>query len=208
MAYVGNSLSCVAQTIEGTVNIYVYVSTDTIATINGAGYFSDGASRGMTVGDLVAAINPTTGAMTWLSVTSVSGLAVTTATASGSGLSGYIPETKYTTGALTAATLTAAQVAGGKFTALNNSGNTPGTQTLPAASVLFAAIPGAQVGFNYILRILNAGTGTLTLAADAGATITVTGHTSILTLTWVDYIVTFTSAIAATVQSIGAGVAP
>ena len=84
-------------------------------------------------------------------------------------------------GALTAATLTAAQIAGAAFTVLNNSGNTPGTQTLPAASVLFAAIPNCQVGFSYILRLLNAGTGTETLAADVGATITVTGHTSIAT---------------------------
>lgn len=119
-----------------------------------------------------------------------------------------LPATKYTTGALTAATLTAAQIAGAAFTVLNNSGNTPGTQTLPAAAVLFAAIPNCQVGTSYILRLLNAGSGTETLAADAGATITVTGHTSITTLTGVDYIITFTSATAATCQSIGTVVAP
>ena len=120
----------------------------------------------------------------------------------------FVPPTKYTTGALTAATLTAAQIAGAAFTVLNNSGNTPGTQTLPAASVLFVAIPNCQAGFSYILRLLNAGTGTETLAADVGATITVTGHTTIATLTGVDYLITFTSATAATCQSIGTVVAP
>lgn len=124
------------------------------------------------------------------------------------GSSVVVPPTKYTTGALTAATLTAAQIAGAAFTVLNNSGNTPGTQTLPSAATLFGAIPNCQVGFSYILRLLNAGTGTETLAADAGATITVTGHTSITTLTGVDYLITFTSATAATCQSVGTVVAP
>jgi hypothetical protein len=120
-----------------------------------------------------------------------------------------VPPTKYTTGALTAATLTAAQIAGAALTVLNNSGATPGTQTLPAASVLFAAIPNCAVGFSYILRLLNSqASGTETLAADAGATITVTGHTAIAANTGVDYLVTFTSATAATCQSIGTVVAP
>ena len=120
----------------------------------------------------------------------------------------FVPPTKYTTGALTAATLTAAQIAGAAFTVLNNSGATPGTQTLPAAAVLFAAIPNCQVGFSYILRLLNSGSGTETLAADVGATITVTGHTSIVLNTGVDYLITFPSAIAATCESIGTVVAP
>lgn len=119
-----------------------------------------------------------------------------------------LPPAKYTTGALTAATLTAAQIAGAALTVLNNSGATPGTQTLPAAALLFAAIPNCQVGFSYILRLLNSGSGTETLAADVGATITVTGHTSIVLNTGVDYIITFTSATAATCQSIGTLVAP
>lgn len=119
-----------------------------------------------------------------------------------------VPPTKYTTGTLTAATLTAAQIAGAAFTVLNNSGATPGAQTLPAAAVLFAAIPNCQIGFSYILRIVNSGGGTLTLTDDAGTTFTLTGHTSILTDTFVDYLVTFTTATAGTVQSVGAGVAP
>lgn len=119
-----------------------------------------------------------------------------------------LPPVKYTTAALTAATLTAAQMAGAAFTVLNNTGGTPGAQTLPAASVIFNAIPNCQIGFGYEFRIVNAGAGTLTFTQDAGTTFTMPTHVSITTNTFVDYFIVFTSATAATIYSVGSGVAP
>jgi hypothetical protein len=53
MAYNGNFLSRIAQTIEGNQGEFFYVSPDGIATVFSAGYFSDGAARGMEQGDIV-----------------------------------------------------------------------------------------------------------------------------------------------------------
>ena len=79
MAYTGKSVALVAQGIEGTVQLFAYVTADQITAVIGAGYFSDGGERGMKAGDwifCVAAGNPFL-----LSVVSVSGFAVTAASA-------------------------------------------------------------------------------------------------------------------------------
>lgn len=211
MAYTPGTLSLIASEIESSSSAeFIYITNDNVATVTAAGYFSDGTTRGLVIGSSIRCVSTTTGIGFGVTVTSISGTACTvTASGAGGGFSSGLPWTKYTTGALTAATLTAAQIAGAQFTVLNNSGATPGAQTLPAASVIAAAIPGFQPGFSYILRILNSQTsGTLTLTVDSGATWTITGHAAILLSTFVDYIVTLTSATAGTIQSIGAGDAP
>lgn len=73
MAYAGGSLSLVIQTIEGSLGEYFYANpaNDSNATIQGAGYFSDGASRGMGVGDIVNCLNPSTGVISPMSVSAV-----------------------------------------------------------------------------------------------------------------------------------------
>jgi hypothetical protein len=55
MAYTGNNLSRIAQTMEGTQGTFFYVAPagDTLAQITGAGYFTDGNKRGMAIGDVV-----------------------------------------------------------------------------------------------------------------------------------------------------------
>lgn len=56
MAYTGNTLSIISQSIEGAFNICVYVTLDTIAQVLGAGYVSDGGERGLQIGDIVFAV--------------------------------------------------------------------------------------------------------------------------------------------------------
>lgn len=53
MAYDGSKLSKLVGTLSGSFNIWVYEHTDAIATVNSAGYFSDGAARGLKENDLM-----------------------------------------------------------------------------------------------------------------------------------------------------------
>lgn len=60
MAYTSSTLNLVASTLENSApQVWVYSTADGDATITGAAYFSDGDKKGMKVGDLVFAINPT-----------------------------------------------------------------------------------------------------------------------------------------------------
>lgn len=58
--------------------IWTYTSTDDDATTNGAGYYSDGVTLGMRVGDLVIVHDSTTPKVSLHGVNSVSGTAATT----------------------------------------------------------------------------------------------------------------------------------
>jgi len=80
VAYTPDTLSLVVAGIEGRApNAWTYSSADGDATIVGASYFSDGASKGMKVGDLVDAINPTGPKYKKYQVASLSGAAATVA---------------------------------------------------------------------------------------------------------------------------------
>lgn len=79
MAYTGNTLSLIDYTIEGGWKEWTYVTSDSLATVKGAGYFSDGVTRGMEVGDFVNVINTVTPAYAIYAVSSVSGNAATVA---------------------------------------------------------------------------------------------------------------------------------
>lgn len=119
-----------------------------------------------------------------------------------------LPYKKFTTAALTAGTIPAASIVGAAMCYWQNTGATPGAQTFPTAATLFAAIPNAYVGMVTGFRVINTGAGTLTLTADAGPTITIAGTATVAQNITRDYTLTFTSAIAATVQSVGSGVSP
>lgn len=80
MAYTSSTLNMVTQTLEGSApKVWAYSTADADATIVGASYFSDGASKGMKVGDLVDAINPTGPKYKRYQVASLSGAAATVA---------------------------------------------------------------------------------------------------------------------------------
>lgn len=53
MAYDGNRLFLVDQGVQGALRRWVYFSADSLATVLGSAYFSDGTARGMTLGDIV-----------------------------------------------------------------------------------------------------------------------------------------------------------
>lgn len=61
-----------AQSVGGGGSIWLYVSTDAIATVNTSGYFSNGDALGMKVGDTVIvrdSSTPTTSLCTVIDVT-------------------------------------------------------------------------------------------------------------------------------------------
>lgn len=79
MAYTGNTFSQLAGTIEGGFKLWVYTTGDALATVKGAGYFSDAVNRGVEVGDIVLVINTATPAFAIYAVSAVSAGAATVA---------------------------------------------------------------------------------------------------------------------------------
>jgi hypothetical protein len=82
MAYVADNLAMVVNPVGGGVipRLFVYqTAADADATIVGAGYFSDGVTKGMRVGDLVDVIATTGPKYKRYQVASVSGAAATVA---------------------------------------------------------------------------------------------------------------------------------
>jgi len=80
MAYVADNLAMVFAPVGGGIipRAFVYQTTsDADATIVGAGYFSDGVTKGMRVGDLVFAVATTGPKYKLYQVLSVSGAAAT-----------------------------------------------------------------------------------------------------------------------------------
>lgn len=113
--------------------------------------------------------------------------------------------TKLNTMNVTVGTFTAAALTGGVDVTLITTNATPGTQTLPSAAVLLAAL-GELAPYSYNLRIVNTGAGTLTMAADTGATITLgAGTYTVVTNTFRDFVVSFPTATTGTVTTVGVG---
>lgn len=100
----------------------------------------------------------------------------------------------------------AGNMAGAAICYLSNTNATPGNQTTPTAAALLAAIPGAEVGFSYTLRLINTAAGTWTFVADGS--VTLTGTATIAQNVTRDYVITFVTATTATMQSVGSGVSP
>lgn len=175
-------------------------------TIKNGTAFAEMLLAGANVTLPAVVVIPANSTATYL-VTLTSAAAVTLSHVTTSLVDGITPA-QFTTAALAAGTLAAASITGATFVVLQNIGATPGAQTFTTAAALLAAFPQARVGMSYMLRIVNTGAGTLTLTADGGATVTITGTATIATNTFRDYIVTFNTATSATVQSVGSGVSP
>lgn len=122
-------------------------------------------------------------------------------------LAGVTPA-QFSTAALAAGTLAAGLITGAAMVVLQNTGATPGAQTVRTAAQLLVDFSQARVGMSYMLRIVNTGAGTLTLTADGGGTVTITGTATVAQNVFRDYIVTFNTATTATIQSVGSGVSP
>lgn len=81
MAYVADNLSLADTQVGGYLPRYWHYTTaaDADATIVGAGYFSDGVTKGMKVGDIVDVVATTGPKYKRYQVASVSGAAATVA---------------------------------------------------------------------------------------------------------------------------------
>lgn len=72
MAYAtSNPPALLQDRIMGGGAVWSYISSDARATVVGAGYFSNGRSLGMKLGDVVNCVVDTTGVLTVASVTAV-----------------------------------------------------------------------------------------------------------------------------------------
>lgn len=111
-----------------------------------------------------------------------------------------LPASKYSTG--TGATFIAGSITGANVVNYENTGNNA-TLTVRTAAQMLADIPNCQVGFTYLLLIRNTHATTATITADGGATVTLTGTMTIAQNVTRIFSVTFTSATAATIQSMG-----
>jgi hypothetical protein len=124
-------------------------------------------------------------------------------TGSWKSLSDNFSAAKFTTGTTTT-TFTAGQLTGADYVVYTNTQATPGSIATRTATQMFNDDPSARVGSSYILRIVNGqGTGTLTVTAGSG--VTLTGTMTVALNTWRDFVVTYTSATALTIQNIGVG---
>lgn len=82
MAYIPDQLAMITNPVGGGVipRVFVYqTAADSDATIVGAGYFSDGVTKGMRVGDIVDVVATTGPKFKRYQVASVSGAAATVA---------------------------------------------------------------------------------------------------------------------------------
>ena len=205
MAYDGNQLSNVVQTIEGNFNIFCYFTSDTLATVLGANYISDGQARGMELGAIVLV---TIGTNTyWLQVSALQALAsgkgVTLTGMSGGAPNAVLPPAQYKTAALQSATIVAANMAGSAYCAFDNTGTTPGNLATDTAANIIAAVPGWQIGQSYVLEIRNSSGSANTATITAGTGVTLTGTMTIAQTVTRKFVVTYTAAGAVTLQSMG-----
>lgn len=129
-------------------------------------------------------------------------------TAQEAGQMGQLPSAQFQTAVLTVGALAAGRITGADMCYLEQTGATPGAQTVRTAAQMLADTPGGYVGMVTQFRIINKGAGTFTLTADGGATVTITGTATIAQNVFRDYTLTFNSATTATIQSVGSGVSP
>lgn len=116
-----------------------------------------------------------------------------------------LPIAQYTTSSVTTGSIAAGVVTGAQFCVWQQTGSTPGNQLVRTAAQMLADTPNGRVGMTTIFRVINTGSGTLTIAADGGATVTISGTATVAQNTWRDFLLTFNTATTATVQSIGIG---
>jgi hypothetical protein len=72
MAYVSANLNLTSESlITGAPKMWIYVTTDVLATVVGAGYVTDAGKKGMVKGDIVWGVNVATAKVSILQVSAV-----------------------------------------------------------------------------------------------------------------------------------------
>jgi len=100
--------------------------------------------------------------------------------------------------------LPAGAITGADRVTLVSSNATPGAQACRSAAAMIADAS-VTPPYAYNLRIVNTGAGTFTLAADGGATVTLSGTATVLQNTWRDFIVSFPTGSTCTITTVGTG---
>lgn len=125
----------------------------------------------------------------------------------GPGNPAILADAKYVTAALQTAVIVAANMAGAKSVALENTGTTPGTLTTDTAVAIVAAIPNAQIGQAYDLAIRNSSGSANTATIAGGVGVTFHGTLTIAQNTTRFFKVVLTSLTALDIYSMGTGAA-
>ncbi len=120
-----------------------------------------------------------------------------------SGVDRNLPAAKFTTDATGTQTADAGDLAGAKYVVWQNTAAGAVALTTRTATQMYADIPGAYVGFSFMLLVVSQGSGTVTVTAGAG--VTITGTATVATKTTRLFVATFTSATALTLQSVSVG---
>lgn len=139
--------------------------------------------------------------LSWSAAGAVSMVGTSVAANGGLPVSKVSTPLNQTTGSLPAGAITGAQ-----NVYITSSNATPGAQLVRTAAQMLADTPNGAVGMTWNFRILNTGAGTLTLTADGGATVTLSGTMTVAQNTWRDFSAVFNTATTATITSVGAGV--
>lgn len=205
-----------AGTDYGGNSIWLYKSADAIAAVLAAGYINDGIQRGMQQGDVVIVHN-TTGGPPYLNyLAQVSAATPTANSPPGVGsvtLAALTPvlaqELFSAVAGNTPLTLLAANMAGAADVVVNLTAVLAGAGavTSDTATNIIAAIPGAQVGLTYKLRIINSSAGAFAWTLTGGTGVTVTGTNTMAQNTWREFSVTVNNLAvpAVTLQNLGTG---
>lgn len=106
------------------------------------------------------------------------------------------------------ATLAAANISGGSASvdlAMTGALAAGGALTLPTVANLAATLPGLTIGHSYRLRICNQSSNNFAWTVTTNTGWTVTGTATIAQNTWREFVITFTSLTAATIQNVAIG---
>jgi hypothetical protein len=100
-------------------------------------------------------------------------------------------------------TLSAGDMEGAHVCFLNCSGQATPSFTTRTGAQIAANIPNIQIGFNYVVRVINANSGQQTMVAGSG--VTISGTATLATNTWREFMMAYTAADTFTMTSVGTG---
>lgn len=105
-----------------------------------------------------------------------------------------LPDFQYVASTANGGTHAAGDITGYRENTFNTSGQATPTWTTRTAAQMVADIPNCQTGTTFKVKYLNRNSGTMTVAAGSG--VTITGTATLATVTWKEFICTVTNATA------------